>query len=73
MATVLPGRSYTDDTLLDKARPWVATGCCAFRRSCETLAQALDVALTKVFVLSALALAATLVATAAGLALPPPA
>jgi hypothetical protein len=47
-------------------------GVQVLRQGCDAPAEAIDLLLTAVHVLAALALAASLAAVAAGLALPPP-
>jgi hypothetical protein len=70
MTTAPPHRSHPDhtNTFLN-----IATGGARLlRQGPDALLQAIDASLTAVFLLANLALAASLVATAAGLALAPP-
>jgi hypothetical protein len=74
MATALPGRSYTGhrNKRFDEILVLTAEGVRLLRQGCDALAKALDVSLTAAFLAAGLALAASLVATAAGLTLPRP-
>lgn len=74
MATVLAGDFCTGGMKLFRSRSCglAAGGVRLFRQGCDALAQAIEVSLMAVVLIADLALAASLVATAAGLALPPP-
>ena len=74
IATVLAGDFCTGGMKLFRSRACAlaAGGVRLFRQGCDALAQAIEVSLMAVVLIADLALAASLVATAAGLALPPP-
>lgn len=74
MATALPIPSCSDNRYnsLSPLFAMASAGGRLFRQGSDALAQAIDLSLTVVFLLTDLVLAASLAATAAGFALAPP-